>query len=185
MPHSAKRDFPLSEIRQHLETGPIVLVSSAHEGQRDIMTMGWHMMMEFTPALFGCIISGANHSFKLIRQSRVCVINVPTEDLIDQVVGIGNSSGAEIDKFAAFGLTAVKAAKVKAPLIDECYASFECRLHDDSLIDSYGMFIWKVVKAHVAASPKAPRTLHYRGGGVFMVAGANISRRKKFRSQNL
>jgi flavin reductase (DIM6/NTAB) family NADH-FMN oxidoreductase RutF len=184
MRHGAKRDFPLGEIRQHLETGPIVLVSSADGDERDIMTMGWHMMMEFTPALFGCIISSANLSFEIIRASRQCVINIPTEDLIDAVVGIGNSSGAEIDKFAHFGLTAAKATRVKAPLIKECYASFECRLHDDSLIDSYGMFIWKAVKAHVAAV-KQPRTIHYRGNGTFMVAGDNVSRRGKFRPQNL
>ena len=41
-----KRDYPLSEIRRHLEPGPIVLVSSAWKGQTNIMTMGWHMMME-------------------------------------------------------------------------------------------------------------------------------------------
>jgi flavin reductase (DIM6/NTAB) family NADH-FMN oxidoreductase RutF len=51
-----KKDFPLVDIRRHLETGPIVLVSSAWKGRTNIMTMGWHMMMEFSPALFGCYI---------------------------------------------------------------------------------------------------------------------------------
>ena len=46
-----KSDFPLSEVRQHLETGPIVLVTSAWQGETNIMTMGWHMMMQFSPAL--------------------------------------------------------------------------------------------------------------------------------------
>jgi hypothetical protein len=39
-----------------------------------------------------------------------------------------------------------------------------------------------VVEAHVALAPKYPRTLHYRGDGVFMVSGRHISMRKKFRS---
>jgi hypothetical protein len=38
-----------------------------------------------------------------------------------------------------------------------------------------------VVKAHVARRPKYPRTLHYTGDGVFMVAGKIISRRNLFR----
>ena len=33
-------------------------------------------------------------------------------------------------KFAQFGLTVCPATKVKAPLIAECYANFECRLHE-------------------------------------------------------
>jgi flavin reductase (DIM6/NTAB) family NADH-FMN oxidoreductase RutF len=51
-----KSDYPLTEIRRHLETGPIVLVTSAWQGETNIMTMGWHLMMQFSPALFGCYI---------------------------------------------------------------------------------------------------------------------------------
>jgi flavin reductase (DIM6/NTAB) family NADH-FMN oxidoreductase RutF len=113
-----KTDFPVSKIRRYLEPGPIVLVSSRFDSETDIMTMGWHTVMEFTPSLVGCIISSGNHSFELIRNSRQCVINLPTTALTDTVVKIGNSSGADIDKFATFGLTAEKASKVGAPLIN-------------------------------------------------------------------
>lgn len=180
-----KRDFPVSDIRRYLEPGPIVLVSSAWKGETDIMTMGWHTVMEFTPSLVGCVISSANHSHKLIRESRECVINLPTTKLTEEVVGIGNASGDEIDKFEHFGLSRVKAAKVGAPLIGECHAAFECRLHDDSLVSKYDFFIFAVVKAHVAASPKHPQTLHYTGDGVFMVSGKIISRRSRFRPEML
>src|ERR1051326_499119 len=40
--------------------GPIVLVSSAHGDQTNIMTMGWHMVMEFSPSLVACLISSGN-----------------------------------------------------------------------------------------------------------------------------
>ena len=144
------------------------------------MTLGWHTVMEFTPSLVGCVISSGNYSFEIIRNSRECVINLPTTALTDTVIGIGNTSGAEIDKFKEFDLTVEKARKVEAPLIAECHANFECRLHDDVLVDKYNFFILEVVKAHVAASPKYPATLHYTGDGVFMVAGRTINQRSKF-----
>jgi flavin reductase (DIM6/NTAB) family NADH-FMN oxidoreductase RutF len=100
-----KSDFPVSDIRRYLEPGPIVLVSSHWKDEIGIMTMGWHTVMEFTPSLVGCVISEGNHSFGLIRGSGECVINLPTTALTKVVVGIGNSSGAEIDKFQEFGLT--------------------------------------------------------------------------------
>jgi flavin reductase (DIM6/NTAB) family NADH-FMN oxidoreductase RutF len=180
-----KKNFPLSKIRRYLEPGPIVLVSSAWNGKYNIMTMGWHMMMGFSPALFGCYIWDENHSFEMIRKSRQCVINVPTTDLVDEVVGIGNCSGKKIDKFKEFGLTPIVGTKVYAPLIKECYANFECRLADGSMIAKHGVFIWEVVKAHVAPSPKYPKTLHYRGEGVFMLSGRSIHLRRKFKEQNL
>ena len=105
MPRYTKVDFPVSDVRRFLEPGPIVLVSSAHRGKTNIMTMGWHMIMEFEPSLIGCYIWTANHSFEMIRRSQECVINVPTTDLVNKVIGIGNCSGAEMDKFKAFGLT--------------------------------------------------------------------------------
>lgn len=180
-----KRTYPLSEIRRYLEPGPIVLVSSSWKGASNIMTMGWHMMLGFSPALFGCYIWEENHSYETLRRSRQCVINLPTVDLIDTVVAIGNSHGHEPDKFERFGLTAKRADKVAAPLIVECYANFECRLHEDRLRREYGLFIWEVVKAHVAVSPKRPRTIHYRGDGEFMISGDWISRRRHFSPENL
>ncbi|SEL71022.1 NADH-FMN oxidoreductase RutF, flavin reductase (DIM6/NTAB) family [Pseudoxanthomonas sp. GM95] len=180
-----KRDFPVHQVRRFLEPGPVVLVSSAHDGQRDIMTMGWHMVMEFSPSLLACVIASGNRSFELVRASRQCVINLPTEPLLDTVVRIGNCSGDEVDKFDAFGLTAQPATHVDAPLIAQCHASFECRLHDDALVERYNLFVWEVVKAHVAPTPKNPRTVHYRGEGQFMVSGNERSRRRLFKPEML
>jgi hypothetical protein len=45
----------------------------------------------------------------------------------------------------------------------------------------YNLFIFEVVKAHVAKSPKHPEMLHYEGDGVFMVSGKIISRRSQAR----
>lgn len=149
------------------------------------MTMAWHTVMEFAPSLVGCVIASGNHSFQMIRDSRECVINLPTTSLTDQVIGIGNTSGAKIDKFAHFGLTAEDAEQVAAPLISECHASFECRLYDDSVVERYNFFIWEVVRAHVAASPRHPETLHYTGDGVFMISGKIISRRSQFQPEML
>ncbi len=181
----SRTDFPVSDVRRYLEPGPIVLVTSAHGDQRNIMTMGWHTVMEFTPSLIGCMIAGGNHSFGLIRRSKECVINLPTTTLTDQVIGVGNTTGAEVDKFEKFKLTPEKAKHVKARLIAECHASFECKLADASLVSKYNFFIFEVVKAHVAASPKHPETLHYTGDGVFMIAGRVISRRSQFRPSML
>ncbi|MBS0220941.1 MAG: flavin reductase family protein [Proteobacteria bacterium] len=176
-----KRNFPVHDVRRYLEPGPIVLVSSHWRGQSNVMTLGWHTVLEFTPSLVGLMISNGNHSHEMIRRSKECVINVPTTKLTDTVAGIGNCSGSEVDKFERFDLTKVPASRVAAPLIRECHASFECHLHDAAMISHYNFFIFEVVQAHVAARPKHPETLHYTGDGVFMVAGRTVSRRSMFR----
>lgn len=185
MAAARKRDFPVDNIRRFMEPGPVVLVSSAHKGEQNIMTMGWHMVMGFSPSLIGCYIWTEDHSRELIRKSKECVINIPTVDMAKTVVAIGNSTGAEIDKFEEFGLTAVKAKKVKAPLIKECYANLECKLFDDSMVDTYSLFVFEVVKAHALSTPKNPKTIHYRGDGKFMVSGKSLNLRKHFKPEML
>lgn len=180
MKHYDKRDYPVSEVRTFLEPGPIVLVSSAWKGERNIMTMGWHMMAGFSSIC--CYISSGNYSHHLIRGSRACVINVPDVAIATKVVDVGNSSGGDIDKFDEFGLTAVPGDKVDAPTIAECHSSFECKLAESSVAGDSSMFLFDVVKAHVARSPKYPRTIHYRGNRIFMISGENTTRwAKRFR----
>jgi flavin reductase (DIM6/NTAB) family NADH-FMN oxidoreductase RutF len=175
-----KKNFPISNIRRFLEPGPIVLVSSAWKRKTNIMTLGWHTVMEFSPSLVGCVIANSNFSFELIRRSRECVLNVPSLDLVDEVVGIGNCSGDKIDKFSRFHLTPVQASEVAAPLIAECFVSLECRIADTRLINTYNFFIFEVLKAHVATTLKGIRTMHYQGKGAFMASGNLINKQQKF-----
>ena len=74
-------------MRRLLEPGPVVLLSSALGDQNNIMTLGWHMVMEFSPSLIGCYIWPENHSFDMIRKSKQCVVNIPTSELAETVVG--------------------------------------------------------------------------------------------------
>jgi flavin reductase (DIM6/NTAB) family NADH-FMN oxidoreductase RutF len=123
------------------------------------------------------VISGRNASFDTLRATRECVINIPTLELAQQVVGVGNCSGDSVDKFTRFGLTPVAASEVKAPLVAECYASLECRVADTRLVNRYNFFILEGVKAWVDTAIKHPQTLHHRGNGVFAVDGEVIKLR--------
>lgn len=170
----AKRSFPLARVYTLLEPGPVVLLTTAGRDGPDVMAMSWHTMLEFEPPLVGCVISNRDYSYGRIKRSRECVLNIPTVELAAQVVGCGNTTGAEVDKFARFGLTAKPAKKVAAPLIAECYASLECRVADTRAVNRYGFFVLEVVQAWVDPAVKAPQTIHHRGKGRFMVAGDEI-----------
>ena len=89
----AMKEFPLSKVYQLLEPGPVVLLTTAHKGRANIMTMSWHMMAEFEPPLFACVVSNADFSFVALRATKECVIAIPALELAPRVVGIGNCSG--------------------------------------------------------------------------------------------
>jgi flavin reductase (DIM6/NTAB) family NADH-FMN oxidoreductase RutF len=169
-----KRSLPLGRVYRLLEPGPVVLLSTAHGGRANVMTMSWHTMMEFEPPLIGCVIGEGSCSFGLLRASKQCVINVPEAKLARQVVGCGNVSGRRVDKFARFGLETSPAATVSAPLIDACFASLECRIADGRWSTRYNFFVLEVLKAWIDPAVTNPRTIHHRGRGEFAVAGRTL-----------
>src|ERR1700754_818515 len=122
-----------------LEAGPIVMVTTSHKGRHNIMTMGFHMVIQHAPPLIGCVIGPWDHSHEALQKTRECVIAIPTVDLARMVVDIGNCSGDDVDKFERFKLTAMPAKQVQAPLVEECLANIECRVVEH--IGRYNLFI--------------------------------------------
>jgi flavin reductase (DIM6/NTAB) family NADH-FMN oxidoreductase RutF len=163
-----------------LESGPVVLVTTNDGRKKNVMTISWTMVVDFTP-LFAITTGPWNYSFAALRKTKECVIAIPTVDMLDKVIRIGTCSGAEIDKFGKFMLTPVKGKKVKAPLIKECLANIECKVVD--IVKKHSIVVLKGVAAYYDSSRKEKRTLHAVGDGTFIVDGRRINRKKMMRSK--
>jgi flavin reductase (DIM6/NTAB) family NADH-FMN oxidoreductase RutF len=172
-------EFPLAKTCLLIERGPAVLVTTSDKGRANVMTMSWHMMMEFEPPRIGCVIGPWDHSFKALSETGECVIAIPTVDLAATVVDIGNCSGKDVDKFETFGLTAVPAEKVSTPLIAECLANLECKVIDTAVVQKYNMFILEAVKVWIDPDRKERRMIHHNGDGTFVVDGRSLDLKAK------
>ena len=176
-----KKAYPLEKVYGLLEPGPVILLSTQRKGKANVMTLSWHVMLDFEPPLVGCVVSDRNYTFELLRDTQECVINIPTEELAKKVVACGNASGRSVDKFKKYGLTAQPAATVEAPLIAECYANLECRAVDPRMVEHYCFFVLEVVQAWIDPATKWPRTMHHRGMGEFMIAGKRLKLRSRMK----
>jgi flavin reductase (DIM6/NTAB) family NADH-FMN oxidoreductase RutF len=174
-----RKELPLSKVYQLLEPGPVVFLTTAGKNHANIMTMSWHMMVEFEPPLVACVVSNANYSFEALRATRQCAIAVPARELASKVVKVGNCSGRDVDKFAKIGLTPVPAERVAAPLVEECFANLECQVADTHLVGKYNLFVLEVVKAWLDRSQKNPKTIHHHGYGKFVVDGETLRLRSR------
>jgi flavin reductase (DIM6/NTAB) family NADH-FMN oxidoreductase RutF len=177
----AKKALPFSKVYTLLESGPVVMVTTAHKEKSNIMTMSWHTMMDFEPPLVGLVMSDRNYSFGLLKKTGECVINIPTVRIAEKVVGCGNTHGDKINKFEKFGLTRKPASLVGAPLIEECYANFECRVADTKMVAKYGFFVVEVVQAWIDPAVKNQETIHHLGKDNFMIAGERIKIKSKMK----
>lgn len=167
--------LPLDKVYQLIEPGPVVLLTTALDGDANVMTMSWHMMMEFVPPRIGCIVSSADHSFTALFKTGECVIAIPSADMAEKVVAIGNCSGRDVNKFTEIGLTALPAQAVAAPLIGECFANLECKVVDRDFVERHNLFVLDVVRAWHDPDRPAPKTLHHKGYGTFVIDGEEVT----------
>ncbi len=173
------KNLPLSKVYQLLEPGPVVLLTTVYKGRVNVMTMSWHMMVDFEPPLIACVVSNRDHSFEALRATKECVIAIPAAELADKVVAIGNCSGRDVNKFESFHLTPGKAERVSVPLIAECFANIECSVVDTRLVNRYNLFVLEGLKAWTDPSQKTPKTIHHQGFGRFVVDGETIELKSK------
>ncbi len=168
-------ELPIEKAFMLIEPGPVVLVTTHDKNRHNIMTNTWHMVIDFTPQ-FALMTGPWNFSFKALMNTKECVLAIPTVDLAEKVVEIGDCTGAKIDKFNKFGLTPLPATDIKAPLIAECLANIECRVVE--YLEPQGIVILQGVRAWIDPKRKERRTLHANGDGTFVVDGKTINLRK-------
>jgi len=168
------RTMQLEKAFMFFEPGPVLLVTTRGGKKNNVMTISWHMVTDFTPRL--AITTGPwNYSFANLLAKKECVLCVPTIELAETTVRIGSVSGAEVNKFKEFGLTAKKAKTVQAPLIEECLFCLECRLVE--YIEKHSIIVLEGIHAWYNADKKEKRTFHANGDGTFVVDGNTLNYR--------
>ena len=140
-------------LRDFLQASPpsVVVLATCVDasGKPNIITLGMFMPISFDPPLVCIGVSPRRYSHKLIEETGEFVINVPTEDIIEETHFCGTKSGRDYDKFEETGLTTRPASRVKPPLIEECYAHLECRVVQRYTCGDHTLFVGEVVAAHI------------------------------------
>lgn len=129
----------------------VILATSHSKGKSNIITLGWHCPLSFKPPLIGISVGKTRFSHQLIEKEREFVVSIPTEGMLEKVLLIGNKSGRDVDKFSEFGLTPLKAAVVKPPLIKQCPINIECKVISELDAGDHTLFVGEVVKSHASA----------------------------------
>jgi flavin reductase (DIM6/NTAB) family NADH-FMN oxidoreductase RutF len=129
---------------------PVVLVTCGDSREvPNIITLAWVGVICSTPPIIGLGIRPERHSYELIEQLGEFVVNIPTTEIVRIVDFCGVVSGRSCEKFGETGLTAVKADRVKTPLIEECPINIECKVRQIIPLGSHHLFLGEVIQYHV------------------------------------
>jgi len=145
-----KVNVDLAQAYRLLHPEHTVLLSCMDKnGQPNIITLAWCMPVSVEPPLLALSIRPTRHSYKMIKETREFVINVPTMSIVKETLFCGRRSGKQYDKFKETGLTPLPARMVKPPIIKECVAHLECKLHRRITVGDHDIIVGGILTAYV------------------------------------
>lgn len=125
---------------------PVVTVEAG--GIANAMAAAWHAPVSFSPPLYGVSISPKRFTYELITEAREFALNFLPQERAEIIAAVGGSSGRTVEKFEHFGIAWEESAKIKAPLLQEAYAAYECRLVSNHTFGDHEWFVGEVVAVH-------------------------------------
>jgi flavin reductase (DIM6/NTAB) family NADH-FMN oxidoreductase RutF len=175
--HHAREEIQVAKITRkpstYLYPVPVVLVSCGIE-KPNIITLAWVGTVCSDPPMVGIAVRPDRHSHQLIEETGEFVVNIPGEELLEATDRCGHSSGREIDKFAATGLTTEPATEVGTPLIAECHVNMECKVRQKLELGAHDLFLGEVVAVHIDEEvlDEAGRRIDYGSARPFVLTFA-------------
>jgi flavin reductase (DIM6/NTAB) family NADH-FMN oxidoreductase RutF len=98
-------------------------------GKENASLQSWSTFVGGGADDFICImgkVSKNGHMYQSLKETGVCVINFPTNDIYYRCIKTIGNNQFETDEITVSGLTVEKAVKVNAPRIKECFLNIEC-----------------------------------------------------------
>ena len=144
-----KVDIPLSSAHRLLYPRNVVLVSCMNpKDKANLITLSWCTPTSFRPPMIAISIGHERYSHKLIVETKEFVVNIPTMDILKDVLLCGRTTGKTSDKLEKTLLTPLPAKRVKPQIIKECVAHIECKLIQQIKTGDHTLFVGEVVTAY-------------------------------------
>ncbi len=119
-----------------LSSGGAFLTVLSLSGRPNPMTIGWGQIgIVWSRPTLTVLVRQNRYTYACLRAAESFTVSVPAPGkLKDELFLCGTTSGRDIDKFRAAGLTPRASRLVAAPVIAECLAHYECRIMARTLV---------------------------------------------------
>ena len=98
------------------------------QGKPNGMTVAWGGICCSQPPCLAVSLRAATYTHGNLMERRAFTVSVPSQAQVKAADYFGLVSGRDTDKFVTCNLTAVKAANVLAPVVDQCPIVYECQV---------------------------------------------------------
>ena len=120
----------------------LYIISSHLGGKVNAMTAAWVTRVSFSPPLVMVAVGKTRFTHHMIEGSGVFAINVLARDNLDLARHFGLKSGRDTDKFEGIDY---ETRITGSPVLKECLAWLDCRLHAAYEAGDHTLFVGEVL----------------------------------------
>ena len=129
--------------------GTVAVVTTAHAGERNVMSAGWHTALSAEPPLYGVAFGRTRHSHGLALAGGAMGVHFLPFERADAIAGVGSVSGRDgVDKFARFGLASDPGTVLDVPILRDAYLAYECRVTVVHATGDHDLVVGEVLAIH-------------------------------------
>jgi flavin reductase (DIM6/NTAB) family NADH-FMN oxidoreductase RutF len=129
---------------------PVVLISTIDiQGISNAAPYSFVMPISCQPAMLGFASAPRHHTLTNIRETKEFILNIPSEEIIDQMWKCAKPYPKGVSEIIETGLTEEKAKMVSVPRIGECIGWIECSLEFEKEIGDHVMIVGQVLSSQI------------------------------------
>ncbi|MCK8518244.1 flavin reductase family protein [Methanoculleus sp. 7T] len=134
----------------------LIIGTYGPDGRPDAMAAAWGGICSSRPPAVAVSVQKVRQTYENLMREREFTISIPSVDYVKEADYFGIVSGRDTDKFAATGLSPVKAEQVNAPYVGEFPVVLECRLLQTVEVGVHTQFIGEILDVKVDESVLGP-----------------------------
>ncbi|NIO02226.1 MAG: hypothetical protein GTO42_08795 [Candidatus Latescibacteria bacterium] len=140
---------------------PVALVTVATEDEANVMTVGWASPVSHEPPILMVSIAPERYTHDLVLKAGEFGVSILSDDQKELSTIAGTVSGKDVNKLDQPEFETIVAEKIRAPLIVDTRAMFECKLISHQTIGDHTVFFGEVLRS-TTDETKSPLVLFNR-----------------------
>ncbi|HBJ2614704.1 TPA: flavin reductase family protein [Clostridium botulinum] len=133
-----------------LNPTPVVLVTSKSKSNKlNIFTVAWVSTVCTREPIIAMGIRPERLSYKYIKESGECVVNLATTNMVKIVDYCGVTSGKKQDKINHLKLKLNEGVSISTPSLDISPVALECELKSITPLGTHDLFLFKILNVKV------------------------------------
>ncbi len=124
---------------------PAVIVTCGDEKENNAITLAWVGTVNSAPPILSIAVRYSRHSLGLIARTKEFTVNLIDRSLLHAMDVCGVTSGRDVDKFAAAGITRAKGERVGCPYVAESPVAIECKVVERVDFPTHAVFFGEIV----------------------------------------